>query len=113
MVRMKASIRLLTLGDAATVRAYLSRTDRIIDWGRNARNSAVRSAAGQIATWLEAPEGDSGDHDRSLTRQTAAARVLFYRRVLAAWQFLLAVDARGPLAELHQLIAIERTPLPQ
>ena len=34
-----------------------------------------------------------------------------YRRVLAAWEFLLAMDAQPALAELRTLIELERTPV--
>ena len=45
-------------------------------------------------------------------KATAAARTLFYRRVLAAWEFLLAVNDRPALAKLRELTELERTPLP-
>ena len=48
---------------------------------------------------------------RPLSRKTAAERVLFYRRVLAAWEFLIAMDAQPALAELRVLIELERTPV--
>jgi hypothetical protein len=47
-----------------------------------------------------------------LSRKTAAERVLFYRRTLAAWAFLLALDERPALARIAELTALERTPLP-
>jgi hypothetical protein len=37
---------------------------------------------------------------------------LFYRRVLAAWEFLLAVNDRPALARIRELTELERTPLP-
>jgi hypothetical protein len=46
-----------------------------------------------------------------LYRRTAVERVLFYRRVLAAWEFLATLQADVPLAELETLIALERRPV--
>jgi hypothetical protein len=48
---------------------------------------------------------------RPLSRRTAAERVWLHRRVLAAWQFLLAMEAKPALAELETLLALERTEL--
>jgi hypothetical protein len=45
-------------------------------------------------------------------RATAADRVLFYRRVLGAWAFLLAANERPALDDLAALIELENTPLP-
>lgn len=42
----------------------------------------------------------------------ALQRALFYRRVLGAWAFLIAVDERGALERLAALQALEETPLP-
>ena len=44
---------------------------------------------------------------------SAAERTLFYRRVLAAWEFLLAVNERPALNRLRELTELERTPLPR
>jgi hypothetical protein len=44
--------------------------------------------------------------------ETAVARTLFYRRVLAAWEFLITVNERPALQRLHELIELEHTPLP-
>lgn len=45
--------------------------------------------------------------------ESAAARVLFYRRVLAAWTFLIEVKETPALSRLKELIEIESTPLPK
>ena len=45
-------------------------------------------------------------------RKEALQRMLFYRRVLGAWAFLIAVDERGALERLAALEALEETPLP-
>ena len=47
-----------------------------------------------------------------VSKETAAERALFYRRVLAAWEFLLAVNERPALTRLRELTELERTPLP-
>ena len=83
------------------------RRTQIVAWGNRAADLQVRAAAGKIGpgpVFTEEPAA-------TLSRQTAAERVLFYRRVLAAWEFLLAMDAQPALAELHALIELERTPL--
>jgi hypothetical protein len=38
--------------------------------------------------------------------------VLFYRRVLAAWAFLLQLDEHAALGQVRRLTALERTRLP-
>jgi hypothetical protein len=37
--------------------------------------------------------------------------VLFYRRVIAAWEFLIVMQATTALAELDSLIELERLPV--
>ena len=54
----------------------------------------------------------TNESTRPLSRKTAAERVLFYRRTLAAWAFLLAVDERPALVRIAELTALERTALP-
>ena len=83
------------------------RRDRIVAWGLAAQEPRLRAAAEKIGpgpVLVEQPP-------TPLSRRTAAERVLFYRRVLAAWEFLLAMDAQGPLVELAALRALERTPV--
>lgn len=95
-------------GRAAAVAAWgAGRRDRIVAWGAASADPRVRGAAEKIGpgpVLVEQPP-------TPLSRRTAAERVLFYRRVLAAWEFLLAMDARGPLAELATLLEIEATPV--
>jgi len=52
------------------------------------------------------------DSGKTLSKATAAERALFYRRVLAAWEFLIAVNEKPALARLRELTELERTPLP-
>jgi hypothetical protein len=49
---------------------------------------------------------------RPLSRKTAAERVLFYRRTLAAWEFLLTLNEGPALDRIRELTELERTPLP-
>jgi len=86
----------------------VARRERIAEWGRGAAEPAVRAAAEKLAA-LPPPEAPAGP---GLTLPIAAERVLFQRRVLAAWRFLLEVGHAPALAELAQLRALESTPLP-
>lgn len=79
----------------------------IVAWGRTATDAAVRSAAERIGPGPVF----TGEPPRPLDRRTALARMLFYRRVLAAWEFLVTLQARAPLAELETLVALERQPV--
>jgi hypothetical protein len=83
------------------------RRNFIVAWGRQSADARTRAAAAKIGP------GPAGVEEppKPLSRQTAAERVLFYRRVLAAWEFLLAMDAQPALAELRTLIELERTPV--
>jgi len=49
---------------------------------------------------------------RPIQPKIAAERVLLYRRVLAAWAFLIAVKEEPALAKVRELTELERTPLP-
>lgn len=49
---------------------------------------------------------------RPIQPKIAAERVLLYRRVLAAWAFLVAVKEEPALAKVRELTELERTPLP-
>jgi hypothetical protein len=86
----------------------VARRERIAEWGRTAAEPAMRTAAEQLAA-VPPPEMPAGP---GLTLPIAADRVLFQRRVLAAWRFLLEVGHAPALAELAQLRALEITPLP-
>ncbi|MBL9186044.1 MAG: hypothetical protein JNK23_01060 [Opitutaceae bacterium] len=93
----------------AAARWGAERRTRIVAWGRASADPAVRAAAEKIG-----PAPALADEPaRALSRQTAAERVLFYRRALAAWEFLLATGARDALAEIAALTAIEGAPLPR
>jgi hypothetical protein len=92
------------------------RNDKILDWARDSGNKPVRDAGERLSQLMTEPDTDPGkaDHDDRLTmKATAAERTLFYRRVLGAWQFLIAVNDRPALTRLKELIDLERTPLPR
>lgn len=88
------------------------RSARIFKWAAAAPDPRVRRAASTIAEALaEDKDGEPAEEGR-LDVKTGAARTLFYRRVLGAWAFLLAVDQRPALQRVQALTALERTPLP-
>jgi hypothetical protein len=91
------------------------RRDQIIAWARAGDSTTLRAAAERLAQLVpQTPSADAMDQaDETILKMTAADRTLFYRRVLAAWQFLLAVNDRPALARLKELTELERTPLPR
>lgn len=91
----------------AVTRWGAGRRAGIVAWGKTATDAAVRAAAERIGPGPVF----TGEPPRPLDRRTALARVLFYRRVLAAWEFLATLQARAPLAELETLVALERQPV--
>jgi hypothetical protein len=98
----------------AVVRWGVERRPKILSWALSSKDPAVRDAAavlGKLAAWRQ-PAALGAGSVRSLSRRTAAERVLFYRRVLAAWQLLLALQANDALATVTDLSALEQTPLP-
>jgi hypothetical protein len=98
---------------AAITRWGAERRRTIYEWARNSEDPAVRAAAEKLAPprRIETP-GPAALAARGLWRNVAAERTLFYRRTLAAWAFLLAMKETSALAQLHQLIELEDTPLP-
>ncbi len=91
------------------------RNQKILDWAKTKGADSVRNAADRLSQLIAEPESSSAamdKGDRVQMKATAAERTLFYRRVLAAWEFLLAVNDRPALAKLRELIELERTPLP-
>ena len=91
----------------AVTRWGAGRRAGIVAWGRTATDAAVRAAAERIGPGPVF----TGEPPRPLDRRTALARVLFYRRVLAAWEFLVTLKADVALAELETLVALERQPV--
>jgi len=108
----------------AVVRWGSDRRSQILAWAKASDQPSVRAAAAEITKRQPASRRGGAAQDgartstatsestRPLSRKTAAERVLFYRRTLAAWAFLLAVDERPALARIAELTALERTPLP-
>jgi hypothetical protein len=99
-------------------RWVLERRKTLLDWAVASDDDEVREAGMKISTRrrgirTEAPANDNEPDSRgNLSRETAAERTLFYRRVLGAWEFLLMMNERPALARLRELIELERTPLP-
>lgn len=95
------------------------RREKIGEWARASSNEAVRTAATTVNLPMprrppttEPRTNSSGVSSRPLSTKTAAERVLFYRRTLAAWEFLAAMNHRKALAEIDALTSLERTPMP-
>lgn len=93
----------------AVPRWAAERRQKILEWARNSGNEAVRAAA---ATLTAGPSRGPGPAREPAINKTAVERVLFYRRVLGAWGFLIATENRAALAQLAALIELEQTPLP-
>ncbi len=102
----------------AVARWGVERRNRILAWAKAADDEAIRDAAEKLSQARPqrrpstAPANPSRGSPEPVSRETAAERTLFYRRVLAAWEFLLAVNERPALARLSELTKLERTPLP-
>lgn len=91
----------------AIARWGAERRSRIVAWAKTSARADVRAAAEKIG-----PSPTLADEPpRALSPRTAAERVLFYRRVLAAWEFLVALRAETALSELRTLIELERLPV--
>jgi hypothetical protein len=91
------------------------RDDRILAWAKASGNESLRNAARPLAQYLtdaEANADSMAPEEKIQMTATAAERALFYRRVLAAWEFLINVNDRPALAQLRALTELERTPLP-
>lgn len=103
--------------DAATAEAVsrwaATRRATILAWAARSPEPAVREAAVDFPSAFRRPRtAPPAPKSFAIPARTAAERTLFYRRVLAAWAFLLAVDHQPALQQLQQLRDLERTPLP-
>jgi hypothetical protein len=100
----------------AIVRWSIERHDKILSWAGTSTDANVQAAAEKLLK--SSPQQFRASSISSelpaplLDEDIAAARTLFYRRVLAAWQVLLAVNERPALAKIRELTELERTPLP-
>jgi hypothetical protein len=90
-------------------------------WARTATDEKVKAAAVKWAGPVRAAPAAAATSTAPRAtipgfgqgeRKEALQRALFYRRVLGAWAFLIAVDERGALERLAALQALEETPLP-
>lgn len=91
------------------------RRDAILAWAKTNGRQPIRAAAQRLEQTLETPADDPAAAAQLVgveKKMTAAERTLFYRRVLAAWNFLLTVNDKTALTHLHELTELERTPLP-
>lgn len=99
----------------AVARWGADRRLQILTWAEASPDAALRNAAEKIAiaAGLTAAETEHAETSPGrITRKTAAARALFYRRVLAAWEFLVTMNDPAALEPLRVLLELERTPLP-
>ena len=101
---------------AVVARWEAGRRAAILNWARASADEKIRAAA---LTWggpvraKTAPTVRVNNVGPELgEKKEALQRALFYRRVLAAWAFLIAVDERGALERLAAWRALETSPLP-
>jgi hypothetical protein len=95
----------------AVSRWAAERRTKILAWAQASKDPKISDAGMKLSP----PSGNrpAGDPPlRTLSARIAAERTLFYRRTLAAWDFLLAMKHAPALEELQQLIELENTPLP-
>jgi hypothetical protein len=103
----------------AIARWGLERRSTILTWAKAQGDETVRAAAQTLSQSRRQrrPGNTSTDGSRAMiepvSKETASERTLFYRRVLAAWEFLLAVNERPALNRLRELTELERKPLPR
>lgn len=91
------------------------RRDKILAWGKGSTNDTVHNAAERLEQYVSTntPSSTAMDaEEKAAVKEAAAQRALFYRRVLAAWQFLIEVNDHTALARVRELTALERTALP-
>ena len=111
----------------AVVRWGTERRRRILAWARASKEAPIREAAEKLSRRprprrdapppappgsVTAPEPGPVSAE-PIALETAAARVLFYRRVLAAYAFLDEVHESSALLQVRDLIKIESTPFPR
>ncbi len=96
------------------------RRRKILAWAKTASDESIRTAAEKAAQLRRRPENASAPASGAepaaspqISKKIAAERTLFYRRVLGAWEFLLAMNEKPALARLRELNDLERTPLPK
>ncbi len=90
------------------------RRGKILEWAKASDDAEVRAAAEELSR-ISGQGGTAGEVMMStepMDAKTAAERTIFYRRVLAAWGFLIEMNERPALERLRELTELERTPLP-
>jgi hypothetical protein len=106
---------------AIVARWEAGRRAAVLTWARTATDEKVKAAAAKWAGPVRAAPAAAATSTAPRAtipgfgqgeRKEALQRALFYRRVLGAWAFLIAVDERGALERLAALQALEETPLP-
>jgi len=97
----------------AIARWGAQRRRTIVAWARSLESADLKAAAARAFPPLRrsAVEDAEGAGD-AIDSDIAAERVLFYRRVVAAWAFLLELKEGTALDEVKRLTALERTRLP-
>jgi hypothetical protein len=100
----------------AVARWGVERRAKILAWAKASEDEDVRSAAETLSQTTRQRRIDPAPVASAMlpaiSREIAAERTLFYRRALAAWAFLIAVNERPALARLRELTELERAPLP-
>jgi hypothetical protein len=85
----------------------------IVAWARNAESVDIKAASAKA---FPPPHGtaaeDANETQDVIEPDIAAERVLFYRRVLAAWAFLVELGDNAALEQVKRLTTLERTLLP-
>lgn len=94
-----------------------ARRQTIVAWARQSEDAALRAAADRLAgpergRSVGRPPAIAWSQRRDHAPREAVQRALFYRRVLGAWAFLLAVGEEGALDYLAELRALESRPFP-
>ncbi len=98
----------------AVTRWAAQRRAVLLAWGMASTDVSLRNAAASFpAEFREPRRPSSAPASTSIASSTVAARLLVYRRVLAAWALLLRLDHRPALEQFHALRELERAPLPR
>ena len=85
----------------------------ILAWADASPDENVRKAAQAFGPEFRRPRvPPAPTRPAPIPADIAAARVLFHRRILAAWEFLLTLEHQPALDQLRTLQQLERTPLP-
>lgn len=101
----------------AVARWGVERRAKILAWAKASEDKEARDAAEKLSQTTRQRHIDPAPVANAMmpaiSTEIAAERALFYRRVLAAWAFLIAVNERPALARLRELTELERAPLPE